>query len=99
PTAPGRERSKAAGVRDSQPSAPEIRRGVARGKHAAPADLAITVRSLPAVRDAVVEGLPVAKRAAGSIREWALYTGDKRPATGRTRSRRRRFWRCSTSTG
>ncbi|PRY31452.1 polysaccharide deacetylase family protein [Pseudosporangium ferrugineum] len=48
----------------------------ARGRHAKPADqLAITVRPLPAVREA-----------AGAVREWALADGAKRPATGAHRA-------------
>jgi peptidoglycan/xylan/chitin deacetylase (PgdA/CDA1 family) len=62
------------------------RPGGGRGKHAAPSDLAITVRQLPAVREAVVEGLPAAKRAAGAVREWALATGDTPPVVGTHRA-------------
>jgi len=69
---------------------PMPRRKGERGRHAAPShDLAITVRPLPAVRDVVdvvVEGLPAAKRMAGAVREWALYTGDRPPATGSHRA-------------
>jgi peptidoglycan/xylan/chitin deacetylase (PgdA/CDA1 family) len=46
----------------------------------------VTVRALPVVRDAVVDGLPAAKRAADAVREWALYTGDKPPVTGSHRA-------------
>src|SRR4051812_41353166 len=60
--------------------------GGGRGKHAAAADPAITVRPLPAVRDAVVDGLPAAWRAAGAVREWALATGDKPPVMGAHRA-------------
>jgi peptidoglycan/xylan/chitin deacetylase (PgdA/CDA1 family) len=41
------------------------------GRHAARNDLAITVRPLPVVRDA-----------AGAVREWAVYPGDKPPVMG-----------------
>jgi len=67
-----------------QPSKPR-RRGE-RGRHAAPYDLAITVRPLPAVRDVVVEGLPAAKRMADAFREWAFDNGDRPPATGTHRA-------------
>jgi peptidoglycan/xylan/chitin deacetylase (PgdA/CDA1 family) len=69
---------------DALPDAGRRRGG--RGKHAAPHDLAITVRPLPFVRDAVVDGLPAAKRAAGAFREWALYTGDKPSVMGTHRA-------------
>ncbi|MCA2213464.1 polysaccharide deacetylase family protein [Jidongwangia harbinensis] len=60
------------------------RRAAARhGKHARPADpLAITVRPVPAVRDALSDRL----RAAGAVREWALWTGSRTPATGAHRA-------------
>ena len=81
------------GVGDSGPRrrararhASSTRPGGGRGKHAATTDLAITVRPIPAVRDAVVEGLPAAKRAAGAVREWALYTGAKPPVMGTHRA-------------
>ena len=57
-----------------------------RGKHAAPPAPVVTVRALPVVRDAVVDGLPAAKRAADAVREWALYTGDRPPVTGSHRA-------------
>jgi peptidoglycan/xylan/chitin deacetylase (PgdA/CDA1 family) len=81
-------------VRDQQDADTEPRGNVSprlpgsggRGKHAAPPRPVVTVRQLPAVRDAVVDGLPAAKRAADAVREWALYTGDSPPATGTHRA-------------
>jgi peptidoglycan/xylan/chitin deacetylase (PgdA/CDA1 family) len=60
------------------------RRAAARsGRHARPADpLAITVRPVPAVRDALQEG----RRAAGAVREWALWTADRTPPAGTHRA-------------
>src|SRR4051794_6152406 len=57
-----------------------------RGKHAAPGEPVVTVRALPFVQNAMSEGLPAARRAADAVREWALYTGDKPPATGTHRA-------------
>src|SRR5690242_12176982 len=54
------------------PAMVEPRRTGERGRHAAPANPTLPVRPLPAVRDAVVEGLPAAKRMAGAVRDWAL---------------------------
>ncbi|GAB1642846.1 polysaccharide deacetylase family protein [Krasilnikovia sp. MM14-A1259] len=61
----------------------------AGGRHAAPVEarpLAITVRPLPSVRDAVTERLPAALRAAGAVRDWALDSGDKPPVMGSHRA-------------
>jgi peptidoglycan-N-acetylglucosamine deacetylase len=55
-------------------------------RHGAPRNPAVPVRPIPAVRDAVVNGLPAAKRAAGAVRRWALHTGDKPPAVGTHRA-------------
>jgi peptidoglycan/xylan/chitin deacetylase (PgdA/CDA1 family) len=41
---------------------------------------------ISAIRDLVAETLPVAKKAAGAVREWALYTGDQPSATGTHRA-------------
>lgn len=89
PRAPRSRGGKSRNADDPDPAphrdvTPQIPRQ--RAKHtAAPAPL-ITVPALPAVRDAVVESLPAAKRAASGIREWALYTGDQPPATGSHRA-------------
>jgi peptidoglycan/xylan/chitin deacetylase (PgdA/CDA1 family) len=66
-----RRRANAAPAQWSPPTG-----GTPRGKHARAADqLAITVRPLPAVRDA-----------AGVVRDWALADSGKRPATGSHRA-------------
>ncbi|MDT4990575.1 MAG: peptidoglycan-N-acetylglucosamine deacetylase [Actinoplanes sp.] len=39
-----------------------------------------------AMRDVVAETVPVAKKAAGAVREWALYTADRPPAIGTHRA-------------
>jgi peptidoglycan/xylan/chitin deacetylase (PgdA/CDA1 family) len=73
-------------AKDKPDPAPAAQIPHQRGKHAAAPAPLITVSALPAVRDALAEGLPAAARAAGSIREWALYTGEQPPATGSHRA-------------
>ena len=63
-------------ARSARPSSAGIPAQRSRGKHAKAADpLAITVRPLPAVRDA-----------AGALRDWARSDGGKPPVTGAHRA-------------